>query len=94
MYDSGRSPVDFSMFKNGSIANMEALMKLLQKDENTISYEMTDIRNNPDYIRYEGEALGRGDFRFFSPIFAVIVEFPWVTHTRWCICFFWLSDDI
>ena len=31
-------------------------MKLLQKDEDTISYEMTDIRNNPDYIRYEGQA--------------------------------------
>ena len=38
--------------------------------------------------------VGCGDFRLFSPIFAVIAEFPWVTHTRWCICFFWLSDDV
>ena len=38
--------------------------------------------------------VGCGDFRLFSPIFAVIADFPWVTHTRWCICFFWLSDDV
>ena len=35
-----------------------------------------------------------GDFRLFSRIFTVIAEFPWVTHTRWCICFFGLSDDV
>ena len=38
--------------------------------------------------------LGCGDFRFFSPIVTVIAEFPWVTHTSWCICFFWLSDEV
>ena len=52
VYNSGQSPIDFSMFKNGSIGNIEELMQILQKKENTISYEMTSLRNNPDYIRY------------------------------------------
>ena len=52
VYNSGKKQIDFSLFKNGSIENMEALMKLLKKGENSISYEMTSLRNNPDYIRY------------------------------------------
>ena len=51
VYNSGKNQIDFSLFKNGSIENMEALMKLLKMGENTISYEMTSLRNNPDYIR-------------------------------------------
>ena len=51
VYISGKNQIDFSLFKNGSIENMEGLMKLLKMGENTISYEMTSIRNNPDYIR-------------------------------------------
>ena len=52
VYNSEKKQIDFSLFKNGSIENMEALMKLLKKGENSISYEMTSLRNNPDYIRY------------------------------------------
>ena len=51
VFNSGQHHVDFSMFKNGSIDNIEAIKKLLEKGENTISYEMTSLRNNPDYIR-------------------------------------------
>ena len=57
VYQSEQDLVDFTMFKNVSMENMEVLMKLLQIGENKVSYEMTSLRNNPDYIRWASVQL-------------------------------------
>ena len=51
VYNTGKNAVDFSLFKNGSQASLQALLDLLQNGEKSISYQMTSLRNNPDYIR-------------------------------------------
>ena len=51
VYNSIEAPLDFSMFKNGSIGDLDILFTLLQHADNRFSYKMTSLRNNPDYIR-------------------------------------------
>ena len=52
---SDRTQIDFSLFKNGSLGpNFVNWVKNVQNktfQKNEISYEMTSLRNNPDYIR-------------------------------------------
>ena len=52
VYNTGQQLIDFSLFKNGNIENIESLVKFVEKSQNTISYEMTSLRNNPHYIRF------------------------------------------
>ena len=56
VYTSQKTEVDFSPLRNGSFDQIELLMKLLNQDGgNTVTYEMTELRNNPDYIRYRAQ---------------------------------------
>ena len=45
---------------------MEMLLKLMQSETNTVTYEMTELRDNPDYIRYS--VLSSGIIQIISGI--------------------------
>ena len=66
VYNTQHTPVDMSLLQNDTQDQVEMLLKLMQSETNTVTYEMTELRDNPDYIRYS--VLSSGIIQIISGI--------------------------